>query len=318
VRAARPVLLLTLLLTLLGGCAGDDGDGPAAEIGQSQTETTGSSLPAWVEGRLASREGPDVALVMGTSDHAVGPNRLSFLVVRNDNSLVEAPEARLLVAREGATQGTATTAELVPIIPHSHGAGDEEEDDDVTSIYVATVQLDEPGRYWLVAEPDGEQIQGVGSVEVRETSLTPAVGDEAIPSDNPTLDDAPAEEITTADPPDTGLLRYSVADSLEEGVPFVVAFATPAFCTSRTCGPTVEAVDRVRQEFEGEGVRFIHVEIYEGNDPQNGVNEWVREWNLPTEPWVFVVDADGIIRAKFEGSASIGELRRAVEQQLLR
>jgi hypothetical protein len=318
VRAARPVLLLTLLLGLLTGCGGDGGDGSAAEIGQSQTETTGSSLPEWVEGRLASREGPDVALVMGTSDHAVGANRLSFLVVRNDNSLVEAPEARLLVAREGATQGTATTAELVPIIPHSHGAGEEEAaDDDVTSIYVANVQLDEPGRYWLVAEPDGEEIQGVGSVEVRETSLTPAVGAEAIPSDNPTLDDAPAEEITTADPPDTGLLRYSVADSLEEGVPFVVAFATPAFCTSRTCGPTVEAVDRVRQELEGEGVRFIHIEIYEGNDPENGVNEWVREWNLPTEPWVFLVDADGIIRTKFEGSASIGELRRAVERELL-
>jgi hypothetical protein len=318
VRAARPVLLLTLLLTLLAACGGDDEDGAAAEIGQSQTETIAASLPAWVEARLASGEGPDVALVMGTSDHAVGPNRITFLVVRNDNSLVEAPEAQLLVAREGAKQGTATTAELVSIIPHSHGAGEEDDHDDVTSIYVANVQLDEPGRYWLVAEPDGEQIQGVGSVEVKETSLTPAVGAEALPSDNPTLDDAPAEEITTADPPDTELLRYSVADSLEEGVPFVVAFATPAFCTSRTCGPTVEAVDRVRQELEGDGVRFIHIEIYEDNDPQNGVNEWVREWNLPTEPWVFLVDAEGIIRAKFEGSASIGELREAVERELLR
>lgn len=313
-RAAWPVLLLTLLLV---GCGGDSNG--AAEIGPSQTETTGAgaSLPDWVQTRLAAQDGPDVALVMGTLDHAVGENRVSFLVVRADNSVVDAPEARLLVAQEGAEEGLATTAKLVPLIPHGHGAeGDEA--DDVDELYVARIELSEPGRYWLVVEPEGEQIQAAGSIEVRDASLTPAVGAEALPSDNPTLDDAPAGEITTADPPDTELLRYSIADSLEAGVPFVVAFATPAFCTSRTCGPTVDVVEQMREEYEGEGIRFIHVEIYEDNDPQNGVNKWVKEWNLPTEPWVFLVDGEGIIRAKFEGSASLDELRAAIEQDLVR
>ncbi len=305
--------MLTLLLV---GCGGD-GDG-AAEIGPSQTQTTsaGASLPDWVQTRLAAQDGPDVALVMGTSDHALGENRVSFLVVRADNSVVDAPEAGLLVAREGAKQGVATTAELVPLIPHGHGDQEEEEHEDVDALYVASIELSEPGRYWLVAEPEGEQIQAVGSIEVRETSLTPAVGAEAVPSDNPTLEDAPAEEITTADPPDTELLRYSIADSLEAGAPFVVTFATPAFCTSRTCGPTVEVVEQMGEEFQGAGIRFIHVEIYEDNDPQNGVNEWVQEWNLPTEPWVFLVDGEGVIRAKFEGSASVDELRVAIEREL--
>ncbi len=310
-RAAWPALLVTLLLASCGG-----GGGGAAEVGPSETETTGSgaSLPAWVQARLAAVDGPDVALVMGTSDHAVGENRVSFLVIRNDNSVVDAPEASLLFAREGAEQGTATKAELVPLLAESHG--DEEDHEDVTELYVAHVELPDPGRYWLVVEPKGEKIQAVGSIEVRETSLTPAVGAKAIPSDNPTLADASAEEITTADPPDTELLRYSIADSLEEGVPFVAAFATPAFCSSRTCGPTVEVVEQMQKEFADDGIRFIHVEIYEDNDPKNGVNKWVREWNLPTEPWVFVVDGDGVIRTKFEGSVSLDELRTAIEQDL--
>ena len=73
----------------------------------------------------------------------------------------------------------------------------------------------------------------------------------------------------------------------------------------------------MQKEFADDGIRFIHVEIYEDNDPKNGVNKWVREWNLPTEPWVFVVDGDGVIRTKFEGSVSLDELRTAIEQDLL-
>ena len=89
----------------------------------------------------------------------------------------------------------------------------------------------------------------------------------------------------------------------------MLAFATPKFCASRTCGPTVEVVDAVRRET---GVRAIHVEVYEDNDPDKGVNRWMEEWNLPTEPWVFVIDPAGSIAAKFEGSVSVDELTQAV------
>jgi hypothetical protein len=98
----------------------------------------------------------------------------------------------------------------------------------------------------------------------------------------------------------------------------VVVFATPKFCESRTCGPVVDVVDSVRTRFAGKGIRFIHVEIYRGNNPQNGLNRWVREWRLPSEPWTFVVGRDGRIKAKFEGSVSSGELTAAVRILLKR
>ena len=94
----------------------------------------------------------------------------------------------------------------------------------------------------------------------------------------------------------------------------MVAFATPKYCTSRTCGPIVDVVSEVRRRHEADGIRFIHVEIYEGNDPAKGENRWVREWKLPSEPWVFLVGADGKIKARFEGTASVGELDAAVAQ----
>ena len=52
--------------------------------------------------------------------------------------------------------------------------------------------------------------------------------------------------------------------------------------------------------------------FYRGNDPQNGLNRWVREWRLPSESWTFAVGRDGRIKAKFEGSVSAGELTEAV------
>jgi hypothetical protein len=118
--------------------------------------------------------------------------------------------------------------------------------------------------------------------------------------------------LTTRRPPDLGLLRYSVAGTLAAHRPFVVTFATPKFCTSRTCGPVVDVVDAVRKRFASSPVRFIHVEVYRGNDPTKGYNRWMREWGLQSEPWTFVVGADGRVKAKFEGSVSVAELSAAV------
>jgi hypothetical protein len=71
-------------------------------------------------------------------------------------------------------------------------------------------------------------------------------------------------------------------------------------------------VSAVRKQPGSAGVRFIHVEIYKDNDPAKGVNQWVTQWRLPTEPFTFVVDGKGVIRTRFEGAFSADELARAV------
>jgi hypothetical protein len=178
-----------------------------------------------------------------------------------------------------------------------------------------------PGKFWLLAEPEGgkDKVQAVGNVTVVADDAPPDVGDPAIASDTPTLSSIGGNTalLTTRTPPDENLLRYSIAGSLAAGVPFVVTFATPKFCSSRTCGPVVDVVEEVSRRLEGENVRFIHVEVFEDNDPAKGYNRWMREWNLPTEPWTFLVGADGKIVARFEGTVSVNELEQAVREKVL-
>jgi hypothetical protein len=73
----------------------------------------------------------------------------------------------------------------------------------------------------------------------------------------------------------------------------------------------------VQKRLAGTGVRFIHVEVYQDNNPAQGVNRWFKEWRLPSEPFVFLVGRDGRIKGRFEGSVSVGELSAAVRQDLL-
>lgn len=311
--SAAAGLVASLLAFGAAACGGGDDAGPAAT--GAETAQPERSIAA----RLDAVPGEDVEIGLGTSDFAVGENRIAFIVVRGNGSLVQAPRARLTVARSvEAAPLRSVTATLVPIGPHTHaGSTDPHDHADATDLYVANVRIEQPGEYVLLAEPEGARVQATATIEVAERTTSPPVGTKAIASDNPTVADAPAAEITTAEPPDVELLRWSIADSLRERKPFVVTFATPAFCASRTCGPTVEVVDAVRERYERRGVRFIHVEVYENNDPQQGLNRWMKEWRLPTEPWTFLVDRRGIIRAKFEGAVSVDELAAAVSEHLL-
>jgi len=275
---------------------------PACGSTDAASTTQGGPPPGSLEA-LWKRPGEDVALVMGTSDYAPGPVRVSFLVLTHQARPVERPTARVWLSR-GLDQA-----------PFQTGTALLEDVGKGQRAYVTNLDVPGPGKYWLLAEPvGGSRIQGVGNVVVTDGPMSPAVGDLAFPSKTPTLADAPADELTTSSPPDTELLRVSVADALERREPFVLVFATPKFCQSRTCGPVVDVVDAVRRRVPG--VRFIHVEIYEDNNPALGTNRWVREWKLPTEPWVFLVGRDGRIKAKFEGAVSERELEAAVHRFL--
>jgi hypothetical protein len=253
----------------------------------------------------------------GAGDFAPGRLRYTFLVVANGGRLVERRRATVWLARAREQRPfERTTARLEPVgLPSTRQTSF-----DVRSLYVAHLDVAEPGTYWLLARPDGARVAALGNVIVKPRSDSPAVGARAPRSATPTLATTRGRvrPLTTSPKPDRGLYAFGVADSLRAHVPFVVTFATPAFCTSRTCGPVVDVVSHVRRALAHNRVRFIHVEVYEHNDPSQGYNRWMREWHLRTEPWVFLVGADGRIKDKFEGAVSVGELRAAVQRRLVR
>jgi len=287
---------------LLAGCGGSGDDVENV----NPTPGGGRTLE-----ELWRAPGDDVAVVAGTQNHEPGRVRVSFLVVDAEGVVVTLPTARVWVATALEAQPfLEAMAKLERIgVPGMAEA-------DATHIYVAELQLPEPGKYWLLAEPDGgsDKVQALGNVVVAEGTEV-AIGDEAPHSETPTIASTGGDfsQLTTRVPPDEILLEHSVADSLAAKVPFVVTFSTPKFCASRVCGPVVDVVEEVARRFEDTDVRFIHVEVFEGNDPANEYNRWMEEWGLRTEPWTFVVGRDGRIVERYEGVVSVLELEAAVE-----
>jgi hypothetical protein len=196
-------------------------------------------------------------------------------------------------------------------------------------VYVFDADLKTAGAYGAqlttaVKDTPSESIR-LG-FEVQPTSSVVAVGEEAPASDTPTLADVGGDvaKISTDTSPVKAFYETSVADAVAAKEPFVVAFATPKFCTSKQCGPTLDRLKPVAARHPD--VTFINVEPYElqftdgqlqpvltGDPPQLTPTAATMEWHLPTEPWVFVVDNDGIVTASFMLIFSDDEIEAALK-----
>jgi hypothetical protein len=300
VRASPPALAL---IALVAAC------GSTSHPVQRSAPKPGTLEALW------KQPGESVALILGSTDFSTGDVRISFLVVDNRGRVIDAQKARFWIARSIAAVPFRQTVARLERVGVSGVSGAEP----VKALYVAHVRVPTAGTYYVLARPNGAvHIGGLAQVVVKKHSSTPEVGEKAYPSKTPTLAGAHGRvaQLTTRTPPDRALLRYSVKGSLAAHVPFVLAFATPRWCSSRTCGPVVDVVDAARRRFARAGIRFIHVEIYAGNDPRKGFNRWYKEWHLTSEPWTFLVGANGRIKAKFSGSVSTRELDTAIERYL--
>ena len=243
-----------------------------------------------------------------------GAVRFPFLVIDNNVKPVEREAATVWVAR--SRRGTPFERVSAKLEPVGVPGRSEPAFGGVTKIYVAHLRIPKAGRYWLVAQPNGVKLQALGALDVSARSRSVAVGAGAPRSDTPTLATAPAAQITTSSPPDLPLLRYSVAGARAAPKTNDVTNATPNICTSRPSGTGVDVVEAARRQFAARGVRFMHVEVFQDNDPRRGYNRWMRQWGLASEPWVFLVGRDGRVKAKFEGSVSEAELAAAIRAHL--
>ena len=320
---SRPVVALVALSCalsvglLFAGC-GNSGRSSSPSCAGTEPTSSKDTLQSSTD-TLQSLAGPSpIAVVPGTEDFQLGRNRYSFLIIDEQSRAVSTRTACVWVATGlKRVPYERTVARSEPIGVRGGAVAP------VGSIYVVHVDLPKPGKYWLLAVPAGSSkpIGALANLVVAAKPVgPPRVGGRAIASQTPTLASTGGKltALTTATHPDPRLYRVSVAQALAAHMPFVVTFATPRFCTSRTCGPVVDVVDAVAKKLSASPVRFIHVEVYEANDPAKGFNRWFKQWNLSTEPFTFVVDRRGVIRAKLEGAFSVGELEQTVRATLLR
>lgn len=246
----------------------------------------------------------------------VGTQRVAFLL-NTKKALVKAPEVHISIA---PTDGSTPPAEITaPYNAWPYG---------VRGSYSAPVDFPAPGDYRMTVMPVGGEVSGEAMIEVSVVadSPIPSVGEPAPASDTKTLDAGTGvADLTTSYEPDTELYRMSVAEAVSSGKPSVVVFATPAFCTSPTCGPQVDTVSELRVEHP-DSANYIHVELYDNPEEIQGDLSKARlvpaadEWGftqLPgwtNESWVFVLDGGGIVRQRFEGFATLEELQAALAE----
>jgi hypothetical protein len=269
----------------------------------------------------AVAEGPVVIPLLVSSEFSPGENRFLFSILDRSNQLVAAPD----VSVDLQFYDSDVDPDTVAFEADSRFLWALE---DVRGLYVANVEFPTGGRWgtrFNVTFPDGSTETVRADYDVLDESWTPALGAPAPSVHTPTAAAFGGNlAMLSSDPePDPRFYETSVADALESNEPFVLVFATPAFCETATCGPTLELVKEVAAEYPD--LTFINVEPYvmdyrDGRlqpalsaDGQLQPAQWSTAWNLITEPYIFFVDETGTVSAKYEGAFDPDELREAID-----
>ena len=182
--------------------------------------------------------------------------------------------------------------------------------------YIAHLDLVPAGNWGLqvtASRPNGAHLSQQLAFNVLANPVVPGVGQAAPASHSPTTRDADATTIDSGRPPDD-MHQISIADAIAQHRATLIIFASPAFCTSRTCGPEVKVVQSLEPAYK-DRLTFIHVEIYRDFVPdpsKRQLAQTVVDWRLQTEPWIFMIDAKGVIQARFEGPTATDEVRAAI------
>ena len=313
-RALLSAAFLALLTALAAACGSGEG-GPPSSLDFS-ARAVGEAFD------------PDAQPVLLNSALAVGENRLTFGFFRSDTSLIlEASGSvwlyRLDDSRRGAFVGSyeLQRAAFSQQTDHKHADGSTHvHEDELVAVFHANVDFDRTGDWGaeLDAEIEGERRRlRVQPFNVLDRTPEPQVGD-ALP-ESPHLTLRETGDITIVSSmvePIPELNELTVAEAVATGKPVLVAIATPAYCESRFCGPLMEAVVvPLWEEFGGE-VQFVHVEPYELEEVRATGRlvaiPLLEDWQLQTEPWIFIAARGGAVTAKFEGVASLADVRAAL------
>jgi hypothetical protein len=181
-------------------------------------------------------------------------------------------------------------------------------------IYVTDIDFSLDGEWQMAALiKQGDKLTAtlLPSAVVGAFKKVPRVGDRAPSIHTPTPSEVGGDlsKITTRIPPDTQN-RVDYADALGRE-PIILLFATPQFCQSRVCGPVVDVAEQVKQLY-GDRAAFIHMEIYKDNEPPKTRSQ-VKAFHLPTEPWLFAIDRNGVVRTAMEGAFGVDQLTHVVK-----
>jgi hypothetical protein len=279
-----------------------------------------SDLPGWD----VSAQHPTLfpVVISNAADLTCGAVRFMFSFLDKDNLPAAAPDRTAQVAvfnlgRDANTPIATADGTFIWAIEGERG------------IYVTSLTFPEAGLYgaeFTTAQGSAAPERIRVTFDVQASSSLIKVGQHAPATDNPTVADTGGDvaRISTDATPDPALYQATVADTLAAHKPMVVAFATPKFCKTAQCGPTLDRLKPFVTRYPG--VTFINVEPYQLQFEDGSLQavldastqdlipvEATNQWGLISEPWVFVVDRTGIVRGSFGLIFSDAELQAALD-----
>ncbi len=351
-RVVSALACLLAAVALVAGCGGGSGSSTGSSSGTAENRPapSKSEFPS-AKGKtlaevLESAEGPsDLVVSPAGMVFYKGENRYPFGVFQRDRTQVSDAQVALYFAKvppgskgnkpqstESKGKGAVPAAEAKALNQRAVGpfpaaveslatepafrAQTTARDPNAASVVYATnVNFPSNGEWRIAAliKQGGKTTTALlPSAVVGEFTKIPRAGQKAPLIHTPTAASVGGDlaKITTRIPPDTQN-KVDYAEVLGKE-PIVLLFATPQFCQSRVCGPVVDVAEQVKQ-FYGDKAAFIHMEIYNENNPSKGVRPQVRAFHLPSEPWLFVIDRQGRVHSVIEGAFGIDQLTEAVK-----
>ncbi len=263
----------------------------------------------------------DVLPVIVSSEQVLGTNRFlfSFLDPRTNRPAAtpdRTASVRAWPTAKGPSAAVDGTGRFLWAVPG------------VSGVYVTTIAFAAAGDWdaeFTTAVPGKPSETIPFSFQVKEKAQAVQVGQPAPSVRTPVLADAGGNvrAISSDQSPDPAFYQVSEDQALADHRPFVLVFATPAFCTSRACGPLLDTVKAAAKS--ASGVTFINVEPYKlqyANDQLQPVLdasgqlqpvEATDKFGILSEPWIFVVDRTGRVTGSFEGVVGTDELAAAIK-----
>ena len=333
----RRLVLGAALVCALAGCGGDDGgsDDPVSRVPESgglQERVRAASAPdestfPAAGGRSLNevadevRGGGSTEVGLATSVFTVGRSRLAFGMIDDQGQFVYGPTVVYVAPTPDApAKGPyAAPADVLVTEGRYRSRQAAEESDPFAAVYESHVPFRKPGDYavLVVTQTGNTYVAAPTQVKVK-TKLqdqVPDVGEQAPKVATDTLESVKGNDelLDTRVPPSD--MHAESFDQVVGKKPVALLFATPQLCQSRVCGPVTDVALQLKSQY-GDRVEFIHQEVYEDNDPQQGVRRPLQEFRLPSEPWLFMVGADGKITARLEGSFGLNAFENALETGL--
>jgi hypothetical protein len=268
---------------------------------------------------VVGQDGNDLQALLATGVLRTGTQRVAF-VLHSSKALIEVEEARIssYYTPDNNFVGSPFSITTATYYQWPYGT---------RGNYVTELNFDRPGNWMLDIEVIGanrENERAFLPLTVTKTSPVVDIGQAAPHSRNKTLRDVDdIQQLTTAWTPDPELYLNTIERAVTNQAPAVIVFASPAYCTSPTCGPEVETLQGLKEQYK-DVAYFIHVEVYDNPDEISGdltlarITPVVDEWGISSVPhwqnesWAFITDREGIVTARFEGYATAEELEEAL------